>query len=91
MLARHPGASFPIHHPQEVVPKSTSGTLSPLLALVLPFFETHISRGPAGDNIFPCAPGLNTQICNDVLLDTPELLQGSNRLVLLFSFIVKVA
>ena len=29
------------------------------------------------------------QIHNDVLLDMPELLQGSNRLVLLLSFIVK--
>ena len=63
----------------------------PLLALVLLLFETHISRGPAGDTKFPCGPGLDMQICNDVLLDTPELLRGSNRLVLLLSFIVKVA
>ena len=31
------------------------------------------------------------QIYNDVLLDMPELLQGSNRMVLLLSFIDEVA
>ena len=90
MLARHPGVSFPVHHPQEAVPKLTNGN-PPLLALVLPLFKTHISRGLAGDTIFPCVPGLDMQIHNDVLLDMPQLLQGSNRLVLLLSFIVKVA
>ena len=63
----------------------------PLLTLVLPLFETHISRGLAGDTIFPCAPGLDMQIHNYVLLDMPGLLQGSKRLVLLLSFIVKAA
>ena len=34
--ARHPGASFPVHHPQEAVPKWPMA-LFPLLALVHPF------------------------------------------------------
>ena len=28
VVARHSGTSFPIHHPQETVPKSTNGSLS---------------------------------------------------------------
>ena len=32
VVARHPGTSFPVHHPQEAVPKSTNGNLSPSLS-----------------------------------------------------------
>ena len=35
----------------------------PLLALVLPLFKTHITRGLAGDTIFPYVPGCDMQWC----------------------------
>ena len=55
--ATHPGASFPVHHPQEVVPKLTNGTLSPSLPWST-LFMAHINSGPAGGTIFPSVPGL---------------------------------
>ena len=42
-MARHPGASFPVNHLQEAVPKSTSDRFPP---------PCHENRGLAGGTIF---------------------------------------
>ena len=61
--ARHPGGSFPVHHPQEAVPKLTMTTFSPPY-LGPPPFAAHKMRGPVGDHIFgiQCAPVLTTYL-----------------------------
>ena len=38
--ARHPGGSFPVHHPQEAVPKLTNDDLFPSLPWSTPFHGT---------------------------------------------------
>ena len=53
--ARHPGSSFPVHHPEEAVPKLTNDNLFPSLPWSAPF-AVHKNGGPAGDTIFWCVP-----------------------------------
>ena len=38
--ARHPGSSFPVHHPQEAVPELTNDNLFPSLPWSAPFCST---------------------------------------------------
>ena len=51
VMARHPGASFPVNHPQEAIPKSANDRLSPSLSWSS-LFETLTNRGLAGGTIF---------------------------------------
>ena len=66
VVARHPGTSFPVHHPQEAVSKSTNGSLFPTLPWFSPFQDPYKQESGWWHYIFPCVPGLefkNTQWC----------------------------
>ena len=58
MVARHPGASFPVHQPQEAVPKSTNVSLSPSLPWSFPFQDPYKTGVRLVALHFPCVPGL---------------------------------
>ena len=64
--ARHPGASFPVHHPQEAVPKLTNGALSPSLPWSAPFHGPYKQGSGWWHYISMCT---RAPIYNDVLLD----------------------
>ena len=66
VVARHPGTSFPVHHPQEAVPKSTNGSCSTSLPWSSPFWDPYKQGSSWWHYIFHVCQGiehLNMQWC----------------------------
>ena len=97
VVARHPGTSFTVNHPQEAVPKSTNGRLSPSLPWSSLFWDPYKQGSSWWHYTFPCVPGLefkSIQWCfthfTYIILISSGLLRGSNRFILLLNIIIKV-
>ena len=65
VVARHPGTSFPVNHPQEAVSKSTNGSLSPSLPWSSHFQDPYKQGSSWWHYIFMCTrfEFMNMQWC----------------------------